>query len=255
MNLPLPCVLLATLLAPAAPRDAENPSTAARFAALDTAPEAALGAVQLSARGGRVEFVGADGRVRLVAKGERLVTGGAAHLEAGAGAEVDIAWPALGSVRLAGPCVVEWDAPCSARAPGSAAPELAIRITSLSAAEFEMRAAVLALELPGGWRVSTRGSAFRCSSANGGRVQVAAHAGSALVVDGPRNSSALWPRRAVAAGTELTLDTGAPPTARIDRTHRALPWKHVAWPWSAHTAAAPLAETPALSPNSAAAPR
>jgi hypothetical protein len=240
MNVQLHCVLVAALLAPAVPRDTESLSTAARRASIDVAPEAALGAVQVCAYSGRVEFVGADGRVRLIARGERLVTGGPSYLEAGAGASVEIAWPTLGSVRLEGPCVVEWDAPVM----NGTVPELALRITTLCNAEFELRAAVLALELPGGWRVNTRNSAFRCSSTQGGRVQVAARAGAALVIDGPRHGP-LWPRHAVVPGAELMLGSGAPLLVRKDRTRTAPPWESVEWPWRApHRAAS------ALSPDS-----
>lgn len=250
MNTPLHCAFVCALLAPGPARDREDNSTFARAPAVLLAPESALGAVQVCARGGRVVLVGSDGRVRALARDTNVESGGPAHLEAGAGAVVDIAWPELGSVQVAGPCVLEWDAPART----AAGPVLALRISALNRAEFEVRGATLALELPGGWRVTTSASAFGCAAASGGRVLVASHAGAALVVDGPRHGPALWPRRALGAGAELTLDTGAPPPARGDRCPDAPPWRRVEWPWGASLAPATRVTPEPAEPSRAEAP-
>lgn len=246
MFVPLHDVLLCVLLGAAPARDTEIPSTSARAPDVRVTPESALGAVQVCARGGRVEFLGADGRVRRLARDAWFESGGPAHLEAGAGAVVEVAWPELGSLHLVGPCTVEWDAP--ARTPNRRA--LAVRIDTLAHAEFELRGAALALELPGGWRVHTSASAFSCRAVNGGRVRLASHAGAALVIDGPRHGPALWPRRALGAGAELTLDAGAPPPARVDQSRSAPPWSRFEWPWCAPRTQDASPE-PALAPQEA----
>ncbi|MBI5363978.1 MAG: hypothetical protein HZA53_12415 [Planctomycetes bacterium] len=107
----------------------------------------------VAGRGGRVELVGGDGRVWIVNDGDLRGTRGRAHLELGAGAVAEVAWPGAASARFIGPCLVLWVRAALALAPRTDGERIVLRCFELHAAEIEVRSPRADIELAGGWRV------------------------------------------------------------------------------------------------------
>lgn len=197
------------------------------------------------ARSGRVELVDESGSVHVVSPQLERRAGERAHLEVGAGSRAELVWSTLGSVIVDGPCTLEWRRTADVLTlPGEAAHVTCV-VTELGQLEFELRRGTLALEAPGGWRLTLGRCALGLHALSGGACEVELRAGDELAVEGPRDARTLWPRRALQGGERLVLDSRAVPPSRADVARHAPRWPRFDWPWGSATSSistAPLEE-------------
>src|SRR5262245_34262478 len=120
---------------------------------------------------GRVELLADDGHIHLLSPELPCTSSGPAVLVLGAEATAELSWPGSGSVRLVGPCMLEWDSPVRLETEGGG-PRCSVRFVELGRAEVEWRAGELEVELPRGWRIgASRGAFGIAADGRGTRVE------------------------------------------------------------------------------------
>lgn len=122
---------------------------------------------------------------------------GEAALGLGSGAAVEVAWRALGSMRLAGPAEVEWGT-----APETG--ELEVIVGAAAALEVEARRSSLRLELAHGWRLEVAQAALQIAEDPHGGWVVRHHGGAPARVRSRVPREERWPR-VVRPGEEIRL--------------------------------------------------
>jgi len=185
----------------AAPAPASRGSCGLLGPAAEARAEVAV-AARVSVLRGRAMLVrGEDVRI-LVRDSEPATVPGSAHLELGSRAQVEIAWPGRGSLRVEGPATLEWSAP--ARGERSV-----VELERFERMEIEVRSASLLFELPQAWAFDVRRAALAVESLPSGALVVRHHGGEDVRVLSrvPREDDR-WPRR-IAAGERARLQPSA----------------------------------------------
>jgi hypothetical protein len=175
---------------------------------------------------GRVELLADDARVHALVPGAPRSNAGTAHLEVGGGATARVSFAGRGSVRLTGPCVLEWRADAAVLVPAGEPAAVRVRFVELGSAELEARASGLALELPSGWRLEPGRSALRVERAAAGAWLALPGAGAPCAAVPPGGGRI----RMLVAGRASVL---APAGGSQCLAERHAPWAEVRWPWGA----------------------
>jgi hypothetical protein len=199
---------------------------------LDSPPPTTQGAVVEVRRGRAVLLAG--GVERTVRPDKPQTADGKAHLEVGAGTEVQVNWPGRASMHLWGPASVEWSPDGKpSRDPMEntfTTHGVTLRFMDLAWADLEIRRGVHTLHLPGSWRASVESGAFYLRGLPTGPTEIRHHAGSPVSLEWIGDPSRARPPVRVYPGSSVVLerpDTGT--GRRQSKAEQA--WERPSWPW------------------------
>jgi len=122
--------------------------------------------------------------------GSAFTLEGPAYAECGPGADVQVMWRGLSSLRLRGSGALEWEVP-------AATPEEpTVRIARLTTVDVEVRRGVLHFELPEGWAMKPEAAALVLQARPAGALEVHHHGGRPVrILSRVPRPDVDWPRR------------------------------------------------------------
>lgn len=197
----------------------------------DNPPPTVQGAV-VEVRKGRAVLL-AGGSERTLRPDQPQTADGKAHLEVGAGTEVQVNWPGRASVHVWGPASIEWAPDGEPEADSMeqtfATRGLTFRFLDLAWADLEVRRGTHTLQLPGSWRAEIESGALYLRGLPTGPTEIRHHAGSPVSLEWVGDPSRARPPVRVYPGSSVVLER--PDTTEVRQSRAVEPWESPSWPW------------------------